>query len=291
MTVDTARRSLTKDEAAGVCKRGETGSPDCGQGGQGDCAGAEAQRDDIRGHGPLDDGLRDGDKDGVVAAGHGAVPVVAGSAGTVGEGGRAIEVVHRSVGGGVDRLGQCHVARAAGAHLRGSGVRGAEELGAAAIIVEGDDQQVKIRVRPVAAQTGDGLRQRQVAGLLQHGLQRGQLVVGAVLRAKAGEVVQNAVAEGAALGKDRGARGGVVEEGENLAEGQVFDEAAQHDAAAGVGRDEVEVLQDRAPRRSCAVERNQRLDLNESPASASVEREDSIAHTASVESFDCQRSV
>src|SRR5262249_687938 len=76
--------------------------------------------------------------------------------------------------------------------------------------------------------------------------------------------------------EDAAPRRRILEEAGDLAERQILEEAAQHQAAAGIGDDEIEIAehlmtgQKRAP---AAIQIGKRQDLDEGPGTAPIERQ------------------
>ena len=83
--------------------------------------------------------------------------------------------------------------------------------------------------------------------------------------------MKDVVAEGFGLREDRPAGRLIQKEVEELGEGQVLDQPAKNDAAAGVGDGEVEVCENGVAGRFGSVEGNEGFDLDQSPAAAAVE--------------------
>jgi hypothetical protein len=81
------------------------------------------------------------------------------------------------------------------------------------------------------------------------------------------------LAEGLHVHEDEAPLTGLQEEAEHVGERLVGGERRQHDAPAGVGDGDVEVPQDLVPGRA-GVQGHQRLDLNERPRPAAVQRQD-----------------
>ncbi len=85
-------------------------------------------------------------------------------------------------------------------------------------------------------------------------LQSSQFISGAVFGTQVGERVKRVVSQGMRWGKDGLALRLVFEEGEDFAQGEIFDQCSEDDTSTGVRRDQIEVLQNRLTGCGIAVE-------------------------------------
>src|ERR1035438_2874232 len=139
-------------------------------------------------------------------------------------------------------------------------------------IIERRDQETQW---PVARR---GPIERQGARFGKRTLQCREFDIGAVLWPQPRQIVQHPVAERMRRGEYRFPLRLILEESQNLSERHPFNQSSEHDAAARIRRDQVEIVQDGPARSVLAVQRDQRLELDERPGAAPIERKYAITH-------------
>ena len=237
--------------------------------GQGIVAGSETQRDDIMRVLLKTDGLRDRRQHGIVAPGDRAIPV---TPRTTRKRGRPIEIVHRRVGGGVNRLGQRHFTSSPASPGRAIHNPGAEECGTVPVIVERHYHGVDALLAIGPEDVCNRFRQGKLPALYQNPFESGQFLLRRILGPNADRPMEHLVQNRFGLGEHCLSLSLGVKEVQDLLESEVLDQAPKHNASRRSSRrSRSKWLSTSCPAGVASIQSTQGLHLDEGPTASAIE--------------------